>query len=326
MIDVGWIGSVLSGAVAAGTIFLLASLGEVFAERSGVLNLGMEGMMIIGAAVSFIFTNALGHGPALLAASLIGLILGLSHAVFTVSLKLNQIVVGLAYTILGLGISGLITSAEIRRRIIYVLNPETPERLLITQEAAKLPTTPIPLLKDIPLIGPVLFNHNILVYLSLLLSVVMWFVVFRTRFGLSLRSCGENPSMADTLGVNVYLTRYIAMGVCGVLGSLAGAYLFIGYQPFWVEGMTQGRGFIALALVILATWSPLRAVLGAWLFGGIETLQFRLQVLGWAAQLPTFLLMLPYIVTIITLTLLSFESIKRRVGAPAALGVPYTRE
>lgn len=326
MIDMGWLSSVLAGAVAAGTVFLLASLGEIYAERSGVLNLGMEGMMIVGAAVSFIFTNALGHGVALLAVVVVGLVLGLSHAFFTVSLKLNQIVVGLAYTVLGLGIGGLITAVEIRRRIILMLNPSAPERLLITQEAEKLPTMPIPVLRDIPLIGPMFFNQNILVYLSLTLSVVMWFLLFKTRFGLSLRSCGENPSMADTLGVNVYLTRYIAMGVCGALGSLAGAYLFIGYQAFWVEGMTQGRGFIALALVILATWSPLRAILGAYLFGGVETLQFRLQVMGVAAQLPQFLLMLPYIVTIITLTLLSLESVRKRVGVPASLGVPYTRE
>ena len=326
MIDVVWISSVLAGAVSAGTVFLIASLGEIYAERAGVLNLGMEGMMIIGAAVAFIFTNALGHGAALLAVVLIGLVLGVSHAVFSVSLKLNQVVVGLAFTILGLGVSGLITAAEIRKRFILALNPETPERLVITQEAAKLPVIPIPVLKDIPVIGPVFFNHNVLVYFAFTLSVVMWFVLFRTRFGLSLRSCGENPSMADSLGVNVYRMRYISMAICGMLGSLAGAYLFIGYQPFWVEGMTAGRGFISLALVILATWSPLRAILGALLFGGVETLQFRLPLLGVAAQLPQFLLMLPYIVTIITLTLLSLESVRKRVGAPAALGIPYTRE
>ncbi len=203
MIDVVWISSVLAGAVSAGTVFLIASLGEIYAERAGVLNLGMEGMMIIGAAVAFIFTNALGHGAALLAVVLIGLVLGVSHAVFSVSLKLNQVVVGLAFTILGLGVSGLITAAEIRKRFILALNPETPERLVITQEAAKLPVIPIPVLKDIPVIGPVFFNHNVLVYFAFTLSVVMWFVLFRTRFGLSLRSCGENPSMADSLGVNV---------------------------------------------------------------------------------------------------------------------------
>lgn len=326
MIDVGFVESVLSGAVAAGTVFLLASLGEVYAERSGVLNLGMEGMMILGAAVSYIFTNALGHGIAILTVIFVGLLMGLLHAFFTVSLKLNQVVVGLAITIFGLGLSGLMASAEIRRRIILSLNPDTPRAVLASQEAPKLPLIPIEGLKDIPVIGPMFFSHNGLVYASLILSFIMWFVLFRTRFGLSLRSCGENPSMADALGVNVYLMRYVAMMICGVLGCLAGAYLFIGYQPFWVEGMTQGRGFISLALVILATWNPLRAILGAYLFGGVEALQFRLQVLGIAAQLPYFLLMLPYAVTIIALTLLSVESVRKRVGVPAALGVPYSRE
>ncbi|MEM1947709.1 MAG: ABC transporter permease [Candidatus Caldarchaeum sp.] len=326
MIGVGFVESVLSGAVAAGTVFLLASLGEVYAERSGVLNLGMEGMMILGAAVSFVFTNAIGHGAALLMVILVGLLMGFLHALFSVSLKLNQVVVGLAITIFGLGFSGLMASAEIRSRIILALNPDASRAVLASQEAPKLPLIPIEGLKDIPVLGPMFFNHNALVYISLVLSVVMWFVLFRTRFGLSLRSCGENPSMADTLGVNVYLMRYVAMAICGTLGCLAGAYLFIGYQPFWIEGMTSGRGFISLALVILATWNPLRAILGAYLFGGVEALQFRLQVLGVAAQLPYFLLMLPYAVTIIALTLLSIESVRKRIGVPAALGIPYSRE
>ncbi|MEM4642887.1 MAG: ABC transporter permease [Candidatus Caldarchaeum sp.] len=318
--------SVLVGAVASGTVFLLASLGETVAERAGVLNLGMEGMMIMGASLSYIFTNALGHGWAITAVLLVGAILGLLHALFTVSLRLNQVVVGLAFTVLGLGLSGLLASNEIRGRIIVALNPEASPAVIASQEAAKLPPIPIPGLVNIPIIGPMIFSHNILVYISLILAGGLWFILFKTSFGLSLRSVGENPSMADALGVNVFLIRYIAMAICGALGSLAGAYLFIGYQPFWVEGMTQGRGFISLALVILATWNPLRAILGAYLFGGVEALQFRLQLVGVAAQLPYFLLMLPYIVTIVTLTLLSAESVRKRIGVPAALGVPYSRE
>ncbi|BAJ51558.1 simple sugar ABC transporter permease [Candidatus Caldarchaeum subterraneum] len=318
--------SVLVGAVASGTVFLLASLGETVAERAGVLNLGMEGMMIMGASLSYIFTNALGHGWAIATVLLVGAALGLMHALFTVSLRLNQVVVGLAFTVLGLGLSGLLASNEIRGRIILALNPEASPAVIASQEAAKLPPIPIPGLVNIPIIGPMIFSHNILVYISLILAGVLWFILFKTSFGLSLRSVGENPSMADALGVNVFLIRYIAMTICGALGSLAGAYLFIGYQPFWVEGMTQGRGFIALALVILATWNPLRAILGAYLFGGVEALQFRLQLVGVAAQLPYFLLMLPYIVTIVTLTLLSAESVRKRIGVPAALGVPYSRE
>ncbi len=323
---VAWLESVLAGAVQAGTVFLIASLGEIYAERSGVLNLGMEGMMIVGAAISFIVTNALGHGFAMMAVILIGLILGLGHAFLTVTLKLNQIVVGLALTILGLGLGGLLGNAEIRKRIILALNPSVEERNLIVQEASKLPDIHIPFLKDIPVLGSMFFQQNALVYLSLILTFVMWFILFRTSFGLALRSVGENPAMADAMGVNVFRIRYIAMGICGMLGALAGSYLFIGYQPFWVEGMTAGRGFISLALVILATWNPLRAVLAAYLFGGVETLQFRLQLIGVAAQLPQFLLMLPYIVTIVTLTLLSLESVKKKIGVPASLGIPYSRE
>jgi len=235
-------------------------------------------------------------------------------------------VVCLALTILGLGLGGLLGNAEIRRRLILTLNPAVEERNLIVQEAAKLPDIPIPVLKDIPVLGGMFFQQNALIYLSLVLTFVMWFILFRTRFGLALRSVGENPAMADAMGINVFITRYIAMAICGMLGALAGSYLFIGYQPFWVEGMTNGRGFIALALVILATWNPLRAVLAAYLFGGVETLQFRLQLLGVAAQIPQFLLMLPYIVTIVTLTLLSLESVRKRIGVPAALGIPYSRE
>ena len=326
LVAVEWIESVLIGAVQAGTVFLIASLGEIYAERSGVLNLGMEGMMIVGAAVSFIVTNALGHGYAILAVLLAGLLLGLAHSFLTVSLRLNQIVVGLAITILGLGLSGLLGNAAIRRGIILFLNPEAPERNLTVQEAEKLPDIPIPFLRDIPVLGGMFFRQNGLVYLSLILAIVMWFILFKTRFGLSLRSVGENPAMSDAMGINVFRIRYISMVVCGMLGALAGSYLFIGYQAFWIEGMTQGRGFIALALVILATWNPLRAILGAYLFGGVEALQFRLQVLGVAAQLPEFLRMLPYIVTIATLVLLSLESVRKRIGVPASLGKPYSRE
>ncbi len=326
MVELAWLESVLAGAVQAGTVYLLASLGEVYAERSGVLNLGLEGMMILGAAVSFIFTNALGHALALLATLLVGLIFGLLLAFLSVTLKLNQIVVGLALTLLGLGLSGFITSAEIRKRILLSLNPEISQQALLTQQAPNLPIIRIPYLSDVPFLGKVLFSQNILVYASLILAFVMWFILFKTRFGLSLRSVGENPAMADAMGVNVYLMRYIAVIIGGMLGALAGAYLFIGYQPFWVEGMTSGRGFIALALVILAMWSPLRAILGAFLFGGVEVLQFRLQLIGIGAQTPQFILMLPYAVTIVTLTLLSFEGVKKRIGVPAALTIPYSRE
>jgi len=317
--------SVLSGAIQAGTIFLLASLGETYAERSGVLNLGVEGMMIMGAAVSFIFTVALGHEAALLAAMLVGGLMGLLHAFMSVSLKLNQVVVGLALTLFGLGLSGFVTSTDVRGRLLLSLNDDLTEVDLATQQAPSLAQIPLPILSDIPLLGKPFFHQNVLVYASYVLAVSMWFVLFKTRFGLSLRSVGENPAMADAMGVNVYLTRYVAMLVGGVLASLSGAYLFIGYQPFWVEGMTSGRGFIALALVILGAWNPLRAIMGAYLFGLVDTLQFRLQLSGAGANVYA-VLMMPYLVTIAALTLLSIESVRKRIGVPAALGIPYTRE
>ncbi len=323
---VEWLESVLAGAVQMGTVYLLASLGEIYAERSGILNLGLEGIMIMGAALSFLFTIAYGHLTALILVVIVGMLLSLILAVMAVSLRLNQVVVGLALTLFGIGMSGFLTHPTIRGSVLLHLNPDLPETALIIQEAPKLPEIPIPGLADIPLIGPVLFKHNILVYLALILSFVMWFILFKTRIGLSLRSVGENPAMADALGVNVALVRYLATLVGGALGALAGAYLFIGFQPFWVEGMTAGRGFISLALVILATWNPLRAILGSLLFGGVEVIQFRLQLIGLGAQAPQFVLMLPYIVTIVALSLLSFESVKKRIGVPAALGIPYSRE
>ena len=325
MVDIAWIDSILTGAIQAGTVYLLASLGEVYAERSGVLNLGIGGMMIIGAALSFIFTNALGHFAAIMATIVVGALLALLLAFLTVTLKLNQIVVGLALTLFGLGLSGLIASEAIRKKILLLLNPDLPEQVLIIQQSPNLPIIQVPILSEIPIVGA-FFRQNILAYASIVLAVVMWFILFRTRFGLSIRSVGENPAMADAMGVNVYLTRYTAVIIGGILATLAGAYLFIGYQPFWVEGMTKGRGFIALALVILATWNPLRAILGAYLFGGVEVLQFRLQLLGIGAQTPQLILMLPYIVTILTLVMLSFESVKKRIGVPSALAVPYSRE
>ena len=323
--SVEWIASILQGAVQIGTIYLFASLGEIYAERSGILNLGIEGMMIMGAAISFLFTLAYGHLAAILAALVIGTILGLILGVMAVSLRLNQVVVGLALTIFGTGMSGFLTHPTIRAGVLRTFNPHIPESLLAIQEAPKLPEMPIPILSNIPVVGRAFFSHNILVYISYILAVFMWFILFKTRVGLSIRSVGENPGMADAMGVNVFLVRYLTSMLCGAFASLAGAYLFIGFHPFWQEGMTAGRGFIALALVILATWSPLRAIFGAYLFGGVEAIQYRLQVRGFGAQTPQFVLMLPYIVTIITLTSLSFESVRKRLGVPAALGVPYSR-
>ncbi|MEM4537102.1 MAG: ABC transporter permease [Nitrososphaerota archaeon] len=324
--SIEWIEQVLQLTVQMGTVYLLASLGEIFAERSGVLNLGLEGMMLMGAATSFMFTLAYGHLSAILTSIIVGALMGLILSILVVDMKLNQVVVGLAMTMLGAGLSGFFTFPEVRKNLLLRLNPSLPEEVLLIQQAQKLPEIQIPLLSNIPVIGKMLFSHNLLVYFSFILSIAMWFILFKTRIGLTIRSVGENPSMADSLGVNVYMVRRMTVILSGVFASLAGAYFFIGFHPFWREGVTAGRGFIALALVILATWSPMRAILGAYLFGGVETFQYRLQLFGLGAQSPYFLAMLPYILTIMTLIIISTESIKKRIGAPASLGIPYARE
>lgn len=324
--SVEWVEQVLQLTVQMGTVYLLASLGEIYAERSGVLNLGLEGIMIMGAATSFIFSLAYGHLPAILISIIVGASMGLLLSILVVDMKLNQVVVGLALTMFGIGLSGFITFPEIRKSLLLRLNPYLPQEILVTQQSEKLPEIRIPLLSDIPILGKMFFSHNILVYFSLAASIIMWFILFKTRIGLTIRSVGENPSMADSLGVNVYMVRRITVILSGAFASLAGAYFFIGFHPFWREEVTAGRGFIALALVILATWNPIRAILGAYLFGGVETFQYRLQLFGLGAQSPYFLAMLPYIVTIITLIVISTESMKKRLGAPASLGIPYSRE
>lgn len=326
MAGLEWVEQVLHLSIQMGTVYLIASLGEIYSERSGVLNLGLEGIMVMGAALSFIFTLAYGHAVAIVVVALCGIVMSLILAFMAIHLRLNQVIVGLAITLLGLGLSGLLTSPDIRRRILLSLNPLLPEGTLMIQQAEKLPEVPIPLLSEIPLIGKSLFSHNVMVYSALVLAVVMWFVLFKTRVGLVIRSVGENPSMADALGVNVYLVRYATVMMSGLFAGLAGAYFFLGFHPFWREGVTAGRGFIALALIILATWNPVRAIFGAYLFGGVETFQYRLQLMGLGAHSPYFLAMLPYIVTIITLIILSVESVRKRIGVPASLGVPYSRE
>ena len=321
-----WLESVLHITVQMGTVYLLASLGEIYAERSGILNLGLEGMMIMGAALSFIFTLAYGHLVAIIVAIISGILMSLILAVMAVHMRLNQVVTGLALTMLGLGLSGFIASPDIRKAILLALNPSLPEDVLMIQQAPKLPEIPIPILSQIPLIGKSFFSQNILVYVSYIAAPLMWFILFKTRPGLNVRSVGENPSMADTLGVNVTATRYWCVLFGGALAGLAGAFLSLSYTPLWIEGMTAGRGWIVIALVILATWNPARAVLGAYLFGGVEALQFRLQALGFGTGFPQLLLMLPYGLTILVLTLLSVESLRKRIGVPSALGIPYSRE
>ncbi len=299
--------SVLRAAIPAGTPLLYGTLGEVYAERSGVLNLGVEGMMIMGAVSGFAVAQTTGNvWLGILAAAFIGGLLALIHAFASVSLRVNQVVSGLALTMLGLGVSGMLGKKFIGQPLATRLQPVN-----------------IPGLSDLPVLGELLFRFDILVYLSVLLVPVLWFVLYKTRLGVTLRSVGENPSAADSLGVNVTMVRYLAVIFGGMLAGVGGAYLSISYAPAWIEGMTAGAGWIVIALTIFAIWDPRRALLGAYLFGGVRVLQFRLQPLGIS---PNLLSMLPFLLTILVLWLSSSQAAKRRIGAPAALMTAYARE
>ncbi len=299
--------AVLRAAIPAGTPLLYGTLGEVVAERGGVLNLGVEGMMIMGAVTGFAVTHTTGNlwlGVA--AAALVGGLLALIHAFATITLRVNQVVSGLAITMLGLGTSGLIG-----KRFIGTPLPVRPEPLNI------------PILSDLPILGVLLFQFDALVYLSILLVPTLWFVLYKTRWGITLRSVGESPGAADAMGVNVFLVRYIAVFFGGLMAGIGGAYLSMVYAPAWIEGMTAGAGWIVVGLTIFALWDPARAMLGAYLFGGVRVLQFRLQPLGIS---PPLLNMLPYILTILVLLVSAGETLRKRIGAPAALMLPYSRE
>lgn len=301
--------SVLAAAIAAGTAILYACLGEVLCERAGVLNLGVEGMMLMGALSGFAVTLWTGS-PFIgaLAAMLAGGLMSLIHALLSVTLRANQVVSGLALTLFGGGLSAFLG-----------------QPLVGLPAPASFTKLPIPVLSDIPVLGPILFRQDLLTYGSYLLVPLLWAWIYRTRPGLYLRAVGESPATTDAMGLSVVGLRYLYVVLGGVFAGLGGAAISLASNPGWVENMTAGRGWIAIALVIFATWNPLRAAVGAYLFGGVEALQFRLQGAGTPIS-PFFLNMLPYLFTIVVLVLATQETVRRRIGAPAALGLPYFRE
>ncbi|MFZ5644494.1 MAG: ABC transporter permease [Bacillota bacterium] len=300
---------ILATAITAGTPILYAALGELLAERSGVMNLGVEGMMLIGAVSGFMTAVSFKDPWAgVIAAMLAGGAAALIHAVLTVTLRANQVVSGLALTIFGTGLSGYLG-----KNYIGIPLP------------VPFKSQPLGMLGDIPFIGPIFFNHDPLVYITYLLVPAMWLYIYKTRPGLHLRAIGENPSAADSLGVKVFLSRYLYVVAGGMLAGLGGAYLSLAYAPSWLENMTAGRGWIAVALVIFAIWNPLRALLGAYIFGGIDALGFRLQVLGVMFP-PFFLQMMPYIFTVIVLIIVIGRKGAARTGSPKALGLAFDRE
>jgi len=302
--------AILLTVITAATPLLIAAIGELVVERSGVLNLGVEGMMIMGAASGV--AVAIITGSSLLgvvAAIGAGMALATVFAFLTLGLAANQYAAGLALTIFGLGLSGVIGAPFVGV-----------QREGIGQIA-------VPVLSDIPVLGPILFQQDPFVYASILLVAgVAWFL-WRTKLGLILRACGENPVSAHALGYPVLRIRLYAVLFGGACAGLAGAYLSLVLTPFWTAGMTAGRGWIALAIVVFASWLPLRAMFGAYLFGGLIILQLHAQTAGVAVP-SQLLAALPYLITIIALTLIM--AARRGSGggsvAPASLGQPFTTD
>ena len=316
MLDIGLLASILSIAIAAGTSLVYATLGEILTERAGILNLGVEGMMIMGAVTGFaaaFHTNSVLLG--VVVAMLVGAAMAAIHAFVTITLLADQVVSGLAMTLLGAGLASFLG-----QRLGPAGSP------LVGQIGPRFERFAMPLLSELGIVGDAIFNRDMLTYMMYILVPLMWLFIYRLRPGLVLRSVGENPQASDAMGVNVFQVRYVYTIVGGMLVGLGGAHLSLSYTPGWTENITGGRGWIAVALVIFATWDPIRSVAGALLFGGVNAIQFRLQAAG--TTIPASLLnMLPYILTIIVLVVVTwFESLRKRIGAPAALGVPYVRE
>ena len=314
--DIALFVSILTITLRAGTSLLYATVGEILTERSGILNLGVEGMMIMGAVSAFAAAYHTGSAWAGVAAAiLVGGLLALIHALLTITLRADQTVSGLALTIFGTGLASFLG-----QRLGPAGQP------LVGQVGPRFEKIVLPVLGDLPLVGGALFRQDVLVYVMYVVVPVAWFILYKTRPGLHLRAVGESPHTADAMGVNVIGLRYLYTVVGGMLVGLGGAHLSLAYTPGWTENLTSGRGWIAIALVIFATWDPARAVIGALLFGGVNAIQFRLQAAG--TTIPAaFLNMLPYAFTIIVLVLITWwEAFRKRVGAPAALGLPYMRE
>jgi general nucleoside transport system permease protein len=296
---------ILFGIVIAATPLVFAALGEVVVEKSGVLNLGVEGMMIMGAIAGFAATVSTGSAIlGILAAIVVGMLMALLFAFLTQTLLANQVATGLALTLFGLGLSALWGQAYSGK------------------SAGALPRIHIPGLSDVPVIGRLLFSHDPLVYLSLALAAgIVWFLT-RTRTGLVLRAIGENHDAAHAIGYPVVAYRSCALMFGGACAGLGGAYLSLVQTPLWVEKMTAGRGWIALALVVFATWKPWRALLGAYLFGGISILQLHGQAIGLRID-GQIMSMLPYLTTILVLVLISRDTFAMKLNAPACLGKSF---
>lgn len=289
----------------AATPLLIAAMGELVVERSGVLNLGVEGMMVIGAIAGFAGAQLAGNAWAGVGLAIVcGALFSLLFAFLTLTLATNQVATGLSLTLLGLGISGMVGES------------------FIGLPGVKLQSVSIPVLSDLPLVGTLLFGQDPIFYISIILTVCVWWFLFRSRAGLKLRAVGNSSTSAHALGINVIATRYYAVLFGGACAGLAGAHLSLVYIPQWTENMTAGRGWIALALVVFASWRPFRVIIGAYLFGAVTIAQFHAQALG--IGVPSQLLSaLPYLATIVVLVLISANKRMTMQNTPAALGKPF---
>ncbi len=296
---------IILATLGAGTPLVFAALGELITEKSGVLNLGVEGMMLVGAVCGFAVAADSGSlWLGVVTAMTAGAFMALLFGILTLTFQANQVAAGLALTIFGVGLSAYIG-------------------LQYTSVALTgLQAVHIPLLSSIPLIGPTIFSLDPLMYLSFALLAAISYFLYRSKAGLLLRAVGESPRSAHSIGYPVIQIRYLAVLFGGGMAGLGGAYLALVYTPLWVEGMTAGRGWISLALVVFATWRPARVILGAYLFGGVTILQLHVQGLG--IDLPSQLLSsLPYIATIVVLVLISRDANTIRLNAPASIGKTF---
>jgi simple sugar transport system permease protein len=297
---------VLITVISAATPLLYSALGELVAERSGVLNLGVEGMMLGGAVAAFAVTVTTGSASLGVAAgALAGAFMAFVFGMLTLSLTSNQVATGLALTIFGIGLSALVGSG-------FVGIP-----------VDRLPRLGVPGLSDLPVVGPLLFGHDALVYLSVIATIGVAYFLKRTRGGMILRAVGESDVSAHSIGYDVIKVRYLAVLFGGIMAGLGGAFLSLSYTPMWVEEMTAGRGWIALALVVFASWRPGRLFLGAYLFGGVTILQLYAQGAGGFGVPAQIMSMLPYLATIVVLAVIAGGPWKGRLDAPACLGQPF---
>lgn len=296
---------ILTAAIKTGTPLLLVALGEMICEKSGVLNLGQEGMMLMGAVCGFIASLTTGSlVVGLLAAMIAGMLMSLLFGFISMNLKANQVATGLALTIFGTGLSAFLGASY------------------VGQTVHGFRSIHIPVLGDIPFIGALLFNHDILIYISWILAALIGWFCLKTRAGLILRAVGENPHNANAIGLPVLKVRYLAILFGGAMAGLAGSYMSLAYTPMWMENMTGGRGWIALALVVFASWKTKNVILGAYLFGIASIMHLVLQGLGMEIS-PNLLAMLPYVATLVVMIFIGSNRMKEKMSAPMSLGQTY---